>query len=270
MKTRQLLVLCLVVMIGLAGCSGISPLGGDTETDTNQTDTADNTSDEADVSYPAGYDETGITDPETAADQHNQALSEYDTYARNLTLGDEASQTEINTASMIDGAEQRGTSETTAIRDGTLAIEENQYHEDGVTYEKSSIVDTDLYNSTEEPFSSFEANNSNTSNIEKMLENVSVESAGTVTRGGDTLYQYNATGVDNAEPFVSTVQPVEIDAVESFNATLLVDEEGIIRQFESTTTYTEAGERWNATVAVQFTDVGSTSVEEPDWLENAK
>lgn len=38
---------------------------------------------------------------------------------------------------------------------------------------------TSMINTTEEPFSSFEANSSNITDLEPVLENVSVESAGT-------------------------------------------------------------------------------------------
>lgn len=274
MNPRQLSIICLVVLIGLAGCSGLSPLGGDTSdagTATNQPETTDNgETDEADVSYPTGYAESGIIDPATAADQHRAALAEHDNHTRNLTIVDNASQTEIQVTTLVDDAEERADSKTTATRSGNQMINGMEYHEGGVTYKKDELVGEEIYSTSEEPFSSFEANRSNVSDIDALLANITVEDAETVTRDDETLHRYNATDVDDPEAFVSTVQPTDIDAVESFDATLLVDEEGLIREFRSTTTYTERGETHEATIEFQFTDIGSTTVEKPDWVENAR
>lgn len=276
METRPLTVLCVVVVIGLAGCSGISPLGGNTSdagTAPNQSGTTEDaaTTDEAESSYPPGYAESGITDPGTAADQHRAALSEHETHTRELTIVDNASQTEIQVTTQIDDTGKRAVAEITSNRSGNQALNLEEYHEDGVTYEKSEMdIVGETYNTSEEPFSSFEANRSSVSTLDGILENVTVENAGTVTRDDETLYRYNATEVDEVDPLVSTVQPTDIDAVESFDGTLLVDEEGLIRQFWSTTTYTEHGETRNATIDVRFTDLDSTTVEEPGWVETAK
>ncbi|RRJ28060.1 DUF7537 family lipoprotein [Halocatena pleomorpha] len=273
MKARYVSTLCLVVAIMLAGCAGVSPFGSnasDTSTPPNQTEATVTTTDEADISFPAGYAESGIADPETAADQHQAALSEYDNHTRNLTIMDGASKSKIYITSQIDVAEKRGAMKISTVRAGNSLFNETTYHEEGTTYDSSSILGADRYNTTKEPFSSFKANNSNVSGLENMLENVSVRNAGTVTHDGETLFRYNATNVSKAEPFVSTVQPVDIDAVESFNGTVLVDEEGIIRQFKTTTTYVDEGKTETATISVLFTDIGSTAVNKPDWIETAE
>lgn len=274
METQPLTVLCVVVVIGLAGCSGISPLGGNTSdagtVPSPETTEDAATADKAGSSYPPGYAESGITDPGTAADQHRAALSEHDTHTRELTIVDNAPQTEIQITTLVDDADERAHSETTANRSGNQAINLEEYHEDGVTYEKSEMdIVGETYNTSEEPFSSFEANRSNVSDLDGILENITVENARTVTRDDETLYRYNATDVDEVDPLVSTVLPTDLNTVKSFDGTLLVDEEGLIRQFWSTTTYTEHGETRNATMDVRFTDLDSTTVEEPNWLEEA-
>ncbi|RRJ28058.1 DUF7537 family lipoprotein [Halocatena pleomorpha] len=86
------------------------------------------------------------------------------------------------------------------------------------------------------------------------------EAAGTVTRDGETLLRYNSTG--GANPTMNTNEPV--------NSTLLIDEEGIIRQFTVTITHFSNSKIPTVTISYRTTDIDSTTVEKPDWVETAR
>lgn len=106
------------------------------------------------------------------------------------------------------------------------------------------------------------------SDLKKRITNASFEGAGTVTRDGETLYRYNATTNEDAEGFLA--KGVSTDKVESFNATLLVDQDGIIQSLTSMITYIIGGETRKGTTTYRIADIDSTTVEEPDWIEKAK
>ncbi|UPM41784.1 DUF7537 family lipoprotein [Halocatena salina] len=252
MNSRSQLVLAVVLVIGLAGCSGLSPFGSGT-------------------AYPDGYNESGITDPETAANQHSNALSEYDSYTQTMNITNPNRQVTMNLTVRVDEANKQSGADIKANREGQEVMRMEMYQKNNTTYEKTQmpLLGT-VYNTTEQSFSSFKANQTNTTDTEKWFSNVSFEEADTVTRNDETLYKYNATGVDNAKAFTNVSGSTTIDSVESFNATLLVDKEGILRSFSFDITATSFGETQEMSAEIRTTDIGSTTVNEPEWIEEAK
>lgn len=241
-------VVLLIVVVGLAGCSG-------------QT-----TSDSA-VSYPNGYNESGITDPELAADQHTTALSEHDNYTETMNLTSPKFEGYVATTIRMDSAERRSAAEMEINKSGEPFRDTKMYHNGTKRHTNTQIdVYNDTYTMGNESLSAFRESLMNASEIDRWLTNISFEEAGTVTHNGDTLYRYNATDVDDPEAFFYSSEFSMIDAVESVDSTLLVDEEGIIRSFNVTVTYSSDGETQAGMMSYRITDIDSTTVEEPDWL----
>ncbi|UPM41782.1 DUF7537 family lipoprotein [Halocatena salina] len=249
---RQLTIVCLLIMVGLTGCLGLSPFGSD-------------------ISYPEGYNETGITDPELAAEQHNEALSEHDSYTKitNLTSpsgdGYAAATIRTNNTNNHTGATVK------SRRSGKDTLKTEMYHNGDIGYTKS---ETDGYGNTyttyEAPLSSTRKSLVNPSEFDKWFANISFEATGTVTRNGETLLRYNSTDIVDPKTFFHTVGFSTMDSIESVNSTLLIDEEGIIRQFTIMTTYRSDGKTQTGTISYRITNVDSTSVEKPDWVETAR
>ncbi|RRJ28061.1 DUF7537 family lipoprotein [Halocatena pleomorpha] len=251
MNTRSRLVLAVVLVVGLTGCSGLSPFGSGT-------------------AYPDGYNESGITDPETAANQHSKALSEYDSYTYKMNVSS-SKDVEMNFTIRIDEANKQSIADITANRKEQEVIRMEMYQENNTTYEKTQmpLLGT-IYNTSEESFSSFQENQTNTTDMNGWFANASFEGAGTVTRNGETLYRYNATDVDNPETYTDLTQSATIDSVETFNATILVDKEGILRSLTFDITATSFGKTQKMSSEIRITDIGSTAVNKPDWIETAK
>lgn len=98
--------------------------------------------------------------------------------------------------------------------------------------------------------------------------NVTYEQVGTETFDGDEVMRYEAEGVDKlSEEFRNSTG--ENLTVTDFSATLLLDGEGRVRKFSADFSFTRNGETSNTTFVTTVTDVGSTDVEEPDWVSQA-
>ncbi|RRJ28059.1 DUF7537 family lipoprotein [Halocatena pleomorpha] len=250
MKSFQCAVL-LILVVGLAGCSGLSPSES--------------------TSYPTGYNESGIVDPELAADQHATALSEHDNYTERMRITSPTLDGFVTTTIRTDTVENRSAAALEINNSGETFMDSKMYHDGTKRYTNTQIdVYGDTYATGNESLSSFQDSLVNTSQIDNWLANISFEAAGTVTRDGATLYRYNSTGVDDPEAFFYTTEFVTIDAIESVDSTLLVDEKGLIRVFEVTVTHSSDGETEEGTISYRVTDIDATAVEKPDWLGAAK
>lgn len=134
MDTRRLSVLCLVIMIGLAGCSGLSPFGESTNTADGETH---------DISHPTGYNESGITDPEKAADQHESALDEYNNSTLKMNVSGVISpfDVDMNISVKADTADQIALFSMSGVMEGEQFMEESMYHSDEMTYEMNKTME---------------------------------------------------------------------------------------------------------------------------------
>lgn len=251
METRRSSMLCLVV-IGLVGCSGIAPP-------------------DAAFTHPEGYNESGLTDPEVAADQHRSALSEHDTHTERMSLTSPKYDGFVETTIRSDNTDNRAVANMRINRSGETFLNRDLYHDGTTGYAKTEVGEVkDTYTTSNSSLAAFRDHLVNTSEIDGWLANVSFEETGTVTRDDETLLRYNATEVDDREAFFYTTEFSTIDSVESVDSTLLIDEEGIIRSFNVTVTYTFADQTRNGTISYRVTDIDSTTVEEPDWLDAAE
>lgn len=97
------------------------------------------------------------------------------------------------------------------------------------------------------------------------LQLMPYEEVGTVTRNGTTMTKYEATG-----PGYYASGALGDDAsVESYTSTVLVDEDGLVRLFHHEVAVERGGETVMEEVTVRYDEVGTTTVVEPDWVENA-
>lgn len=87
MRDHSRLIL-LVLVVGVAGCAGFSPSDSGT-------------------SYPDGYNESGITDPETALDQHVSALFKHDNFTQEVDTTEHSLNKSVEITSRVDIANER-------------------------------------------------------------------------------------------------------------------------------------------------------------------
>lgn len=261
MNRRAAIAGLLALTIVLAGCQ----FGG-TGTDVGEitddgTVTATATPDPFEgVSPPPGVDGNGVGDVDALMDAHAAALDGTSATVDvrfHLTVNGTAQNVSLQ-GKTVPGSES-----------GWMAVElpdgvGTYYTEDGTTYYREIVNETARYGTTgdvsaipERPrFGADER-------IRTAVESAEWEPAGTVERDGRTLVEFRATSVD--PPDVNTTG----DTTVTSDGRLLVDTDGVVHHVEVSTTVDEEGGTVQYSLSVTLSDVGSTTIERPEWFENA-
>jgi uncharacterized protein YceK len=303
MNRRLPSILVMIVVVALAGCGGITsfadespdnetptpqPTATDSEsesgtdagstmtgtgTDSGTTETGTKT-ESGKFEYSPGYSESGITNPERAIEQHISALRSHDSFTYTVKRPTTSPRTRIILTNQVDRDNKR----QYTVLNGTIADKQSlhieQYQIKNSKYSATSILSIDKidYNVTKQPFT---VPLLNTTKQDELFFNFSGSvrfgEAKRVTRDGETFVRYESTKLLNPEPFLPSSAPLQNGTVSEFNATILVDEEGIIRSFTYSATYTTSrGREVTVNSMVRVSDIGSTTVEKPEWLKEAK
>jgi hypothetical protein len=163
------------------------------------------------------------------------------------------------------------------------------YTDDGTTYERTAFVsggqEQAQYSRGEEPYDEFGVTPVNASSarfpelVTSVGGGVTWEQQGTTTYEGTEVVEYTASGEAAFDAsFREQVQPsgglfgtsANITEYDGIEATLLLDEDGVIRQLRYEASGTQDGEQLTVTLTVTFEDIGSTTVSEPSWLDEAR
>lgn len=262
MNRRAAIAVLLALSIALSGCQfggtgtdvkGL-PEGG---TGTPATSTPDPF---GDVSPPPGVDETGVSDVDALMAAHDSALN-----------GTPAT-VDVRFHLTVDGTGQnvslRGKTVPGAER-GWMRIELSDgvgtyYTEDGTTYYREIVNDTARYGTTTDVSAIPERPRFGADErVRTAVESAEWEPVGTVERDGRTLVEFRATSVD--PPDVNTTG----DTTVSSDGRLLVDADGVVHHVEVATTVDDERGTVRYGLTVTLSDVGSTSIERPDWFDNA-
>lgn len=317
---RRLLTVLVVISIVLAGCGGLTSSGNESPSDGTsspqstatgseteaETDTTTATeTDSAKIEYPPGYSASGITNPQKAIEQHVSALRTHDSFTYTLKRPTSAPNEKIVITAEIDTANKRLYTSFNASIKGKPLLHVEGYQVRNTRYWRtsSSLLDKRSFNATKQPFTTpFTNTSAQDVPLSEWVGNVSFGETKQVTRDGETLLQYESTKLHNAKPFISDLVSDKNVKVKEFNATLLVDEEGIIRSFKYSITYNFStstplkessgtmqmnrssngsfgGMQMNrpssttqvtSTGMIRISNIDSTTVEEPKWLREAK
>lgn len=246
-----------------ASTSGTTQMATTGATQTTQTTTGNGTQSEM---FPPGYAASGITNPQRAIEAHRAALSASGSYT--ITLNLSTTKRQFDLVRQVNITNKRlYTTLNASIRGSSFGLHTATYQTGNTRYTKTTISNRSRYNVTTQPFAASGANRS--VGRTAILGNVSYGDAKRVTRNGETLFRYQSTELSNA----SALLPIAAAnvTVESFNATVLVTKEGVIRSYSYSIAYTTAsGQRQTNTATVRFSHIGTTSVEAPAWLDEAK
>lgn len=83
----------------------------------------------------------------------------------------------------------------------------------------------------------------------------------------ESIHVYRASSV-NAAP--DSFLQNDKESILSFDYEIIVSEEGIIREYSYEVTFENDGSPYTRYGSVNFKDIGRTSVEEPDWVDDAR
>jgi len=229
-----LAVLGLVVLAGCAGITGSDGGSGD---------------------YPAA-DDVGAT----TIDDHVAAL-DGTSFTTTVNLSSGGAQT-TSTIQVDPGDDQYLQLSETVL--GSTAL----YTSGDESYQRSGSGNDTQVQRADSPVNATAARSGGQLLAVFISENVTYEQAGTETVDGVEAMRYEAEGPDALSQSVrDTVSGQQ--ALTNFSATILIDADGVIREFQTTLGGEQNGETTSTTYTVTVTDVGSTDVEEPSWVSAA-
>lgn len=259
MKRIQLLTVLTVALVLLAGCSSIT---GDDPSQTPEP-TLDT------VTYPAGVNETGITNSSELIQAHSEALAnESVTFEWSMDSSQSRENTDVVEQTLrIRMKDDRQTGRTQVVLNNSASTV-TMYATENRTYVKQEIGTDTAYEVSDSTDSSRYslANRDWDSMLQNTFRYATFEPTDVVVRNGTTLIKFEMTGIDNSSELNRENSTVTTDG------TMLLDQQGVIHHTEIEIT-AENGER-NSTISYKSTadlrNVGSTAVEEPGWLDEAK
>lgn len=277
MKYPRIATILVVATVVLAGCSS----GG--VTDSGDTDANSAATPGSDTPRPAGPTPTATTagGPPTGAE-----LSLTDADARLRAAGSFATEwsysvTEADgtTSSLtqsyrVDLEANRSLQrfETTGSDSG---FDFETFVADGTSYSRFGEGDQVQYVSNDQPVSVFETATGYAAGFSSGLES-DASFVGTETYDGDTVSRYEYDNTDawsmyNQGTLDSTFETDETVTITDFTVAVLVDSDNVARLTTWTLTgETESGQTVSVDWRYSVTGVGSTTVEDPNWLADAQ
>ena len=254
------LVLGLAALVAMAGCSSLSGLGGG-----GDGGAAGN-----------GYGvAAGDLDGETVDNASATVVESAGSYTlttdvtSNSTRNDRAVQTAGTTTTRVDLDDERGIREqesTTTVgsqsRNTTVVVYTNETD----TYGKQGTGEDATYGTASSGLpirpvtvSGFDQN------FASIVDGIEWSDGTEATVDGVAVTRYEASGVANASALLGPGA-----SAEDVSGSIAIDGDGLVREFSLTLSFSSNDVTTTTDVTVRITDVGSTTVEEPDWLAQAQ
>jgi hypothetical protein len=290
--TRAFVAVLTVGLLALASISNAgvaiqrqSPDSGISEVTSRSATTPDGTPNET-TEFPPGTSESGIDDATLLLETHRSVLAD-ETYSMqaNVTRIDElAGGTESSLG--FDIEEFGLTGEKGVNRTRLTIADEGATYENGSSSQSYWVTDeeialkqtsTDSFHTTRYEYipptgrqgalfdraASFYVEPSFI--LEPYLLGFDYEYSGTVTDDNRTLYEFTSTGVNASA--VETHDLTEFsDSNESINATVLIDERGVIRSFETSNVRTRGNETKTTGLRYEIPRLGNVTPTKPSWV----
>ncbi len=282
--------LCLVALVVLSGCAAFESGDSGTPAATSDTDApATGQSDEQtatqtqtpeptpeSIDHPTGWNESGIADGLEAYHAHYEALYTYNSFTRierSPYLEPHQTLSSIGRydqdAKLLDIAYNVTENGSTIMEQGEYQSEKQYYFMNGTdsrNYEHAERYSYDSYmkHRTNRPYA-------RSGPVYYAVSDVYYDGAERIVRDGETMFEYQSNELQ-PNGTLSFVPPVLGETTaEEFSMTTIVDGDGMIRQIEYEITYTIAGRgTFTRTGSLEFTKLDDTTVNEPDWLDEAK
>ncbi|WP_157971714.1 hypothetical protein [Halorussus litoreus] len=266
-------LLIAVVVAGLAACGALSSAATLTPAaaSTDSAESAISPPQANETAFPPGVNESGVTGPLALATAHRETLGNTSYAAVTTITFQRPNGTVVAEATTITRVESGGESFSVA----TTGSQSNASAPLGVDHYRSerwvnetTVVVADTLRSEEPTYRQVNRENSLTgpdANWELLYgafgtgETIYV---GQVERGGTTLHKIVST------PSRTEATDGPVDGT-TYDFSALVDSEGVVHNFQTTQRSTLEGETVVVTRTMRITEIGNTTVERPDWYEQA-
>ena len=263
-RRRDAAAALLVVCIVLAGCTGgtggarTTPAAETTETVT----TTDSTT--AETTTPP-------TSERLAAD-HAAALAAADNFTLRWSASlsaESANETDpasMNYAAFVD------------VATGELLHRENSFgvsttttyvSASGETYQRTDVPSANAVE-YQRPFRDYAAADYRNDSLDSLLGAFEFEADGTTTLDGERVQVYAVASLDRVRNPDANVTRFDPEKITAFEVHLYVAESGLVKRLTLSSEAEIDGETRTFTHRIEYEDVGSTSVESPSWLDEAK
>ena len=262
-KRSTLAISLVVVLVLLSGCSAVLD-GGNGDGNGAGTEVPDSAEE---FDYADGFSPNGVTDGQQALESHQSALEARGSYTGTYSYDVRASDgnSTLDVENRVDFESQQGYQRFDVDSPAYSGWVES-YYEDDTRYRRSEIGGERSNVSVEEQnFTTAEL--TSTGPIRPLLSDVSSYEVSTEQRDGTTVAVYERSGTEGIDSFYNVDESADIS---SFSATFAVDSEGVIRSASYDITYTTEGEEQTVTMEFELSDLGETSVERPDWADEAR
>lgn len=259
---KQIAAIAVVALLVFAGCSA----GGDGDATTAAPETtdapADATTTESDGDGPI-YESP--LESNTVAENHESAIRDAGTF----TLASTSNQSQGEQSRSIESTVtvDLSSGEYFSQRDAGAQLIETYAYGNGTAYQRLTFNNQSQY--------SIPQRTSNTSqlasgDIGSFVNGFQFDHAGTESVDGTETDVYEASGFEDLNQSAEGFGELDEENVTSIDARVYVADSGLVKQFEySLVIQTENGE---ASIEIQqrYTDIGSTTVEQPPWLDEAR
>ncbi|MDT3434815.1 hypothetical protein [Haloarcula sp. 1CSR25-25] len=279
LERRHLSLALVVLLTASAGCTGL--LGS--EAGSGGSDTAVTTT-PADANGPApgtsGFD-AAATERGHFETLSNSSFTTALSFQLSTVRDGENRSVFINRTVAVDRENDRSLATGELVQASGDALVTTTYTADGTTAERRVLTrggeTMSDYRSATPPYDGQVQPVNESSVIDRSLlqslgADINWTYAGTETVDGDSVSRFEATGSDvtgfAADDAVSTNVSAD-GTTDAASATVLVDEDGVVRSFQYRVTTERDGRPVTVTLSVSVSKVDDTTVAEPDWLSDA-
>lgn len=253
---KQIAAIAVAALLVFAGCSA----GGDGGATTTAAETTGTTGGDASPVYESPLD------GQTVAENHEAIIRDAGTFTlvstSNQTQGDQSFVVNSTTAVDMDSGEYFSRQETQG-----RSVEEYGYGND-TAFRKLSVASGETQYSVPEqtPNTSQLAG----SQIASFVDAFALSHTGTEAVDGTETHVYEATGVEELNESAPGFSEIDVENVTSIDAQVYVTDDGLVKRFAySLSMSTDQG---NVSLGVdqRYAEIGSTAVEQPPWLDDAR
>jgi len=257
---KQIAAIAVAALLVFAGCSA----GGDGGTTTTAAETTGTTVDgDGDGETPV-YESP--LDGATVAENHEAIVQDAGTFTlvstSNQTQDDQSFVVNSSTQVDLESGEYYSNQETQG-----RSVEQYSYG-NGTAYQNLSISSGETQYSV--PEQTPNASDLAGSQIASFVDTFALSHAGTETVDGTETHVYEASGVEDLNESAPGFSDIDAGNITNVDAQVYVTDDGLVKRFVySLALSTDQG---NVSLAVdqQYVDVGSTTVEQPAWLDEAR
>jgi hypothetical protein len=257
---KQIAAIAVASLLIFAGCSAGGDGGTTTaapETTTAPGDTTPETDDEPIYESPL--------DAATVADNHESAISDAGTFTLESTSNQSQGDQSFSVTSSV--AADLSSGEYFSEQNASNRLVQTYGYGNGTAYQRLQFSGETQYMI---PQQSPNASQLASGDLKSFVNAFEFEHAGTESVDGTTTHVYEASGFESLNQSAPGFGDLDEENVTSIDARVYVTGDGLVKQFEyGLTVDTEQGE---ASIAIEqrYVEVGSTNVEQPPWLDDAR